>query len=468
MRSAVNPAMFGRSRVPDNRHHIGAFASIAGNIKQGLDKRRASSLQEDLLATASAATAEQPQALAPPQTIEDRQAELVQGQIDIAEEQQLNATQQKAAQARDQLQRQTTWKTLTSDPEMAGKMMELQKLDPNMAKGVANILVSRDAEQIEGLQREAVAANTFNHNLGALAIDPSVSDADVKNLIRGRAAQLKEQGASFEQLAPLMSMDRDEIHSHARQQMLLSGQAHQIAERAKPMILSKDQVAFDANGQVIASNRVEEQPAPMSEYQRESLALKRQELQGGGNKPLTTSDVRGLNNDVGKIVAPVAAIHAAASSLDGLKESGTATDQIAAIFKFMKSLDPSSSVRESEAGMVFAAEGIAGSIAAQLNQAQGEGGLSKENFSRMVATAKNLANSAIDSGSSEVEGYLSGFGDDIPSKRKDAFRGRLPKRFEDDRPSPELEQARAAIEAGAPREAVIQRMQENGFNTEGL
>ena len=103
---------------------------------------------------------------------------------------------------------------------------------------------------------------------------------------------------------------------------------------------------------------------------------------------------------------------------------------IAMVFKFMKALDPTSVVRESEFATAENSSGVPENVRNIYNKLVNGGKLGAVQVNEFVDTAKGLANSAIDSSTSEVNGFLNTFEGTIP----DGFRGkmlnRIPKRFE--------------------------------------
>ena len=74
--------------------------------------------------------------------------------------------------------------------------------------------------------------------------------------------------------------------------------------------------------------------------------------------------------------------------LAGALQSGSRTDQLAAIFGFMRSLDPGSVVRESETGMLVSSGSVFDRFNAALRSAQKGGSLTPETMNEMLKTAK--------------------------------------------------------------------------------
>lgn len=146
-------------------------------------------------------------------------------------------------------------------------------------------------------------------------------------------------------------------------------------------------------------------------------------------KILTPKEIAGINDKVTGLTKDVVDIEAAAKSLKGLQGTSSPAAQLAAVFKFMKALDPTSTVRESEQGMVYSAEGLAKGLSNKLNQMLGEGGLSPEGFADLVNTSSVMANSAIDSAQRSVGGYLDVLSDKIPEQDLNKLRARVPQKI---------------------------------------
>ena len=151
---------------------------------------------------------------------------------------------------------------------------------------------------------------------------------------------------------------------------------------------------------------------------------------------LSSKDVSGINDKVTALVKPAQEIRQAAVDLKGLGANATPADQIAAVFKFMKALDPTSAVRENEVGMIEGAEGSLKGMANMFNRMIGEGGISEAGFKQIIETSEKLANSAIDSNITEVEKYTNVISDSITPKQLNSLRARVPERFKVAAPPP--------------------------------
>lgn len=224
MRSAVGPNRLKDSIVPSNQTSIALLQNIGASVGDGIKAYQSHKIKDQLLGQARQATAA------------EQEAQLQQGQVDLAERQQVEQTQQQANQKREEIQRQSTWKSITSNPELASKFMTLQNLNPQMAQGVANILLSRDQAEIEGMQQEAIKYNTFARNVATMAADPKISDEQRNATIKAYAAQQVQSGGRVDEIANLMGMNRDEIYGWGAQQMTLSNETYQIGEQSKEVL----------------------------------------------------------------------------------------------------------------------------------------------------------------------------------------------------------------------------------------
>ncbi len=145
---------------------------------------------------------------------------------------------------------------------------------------------------------------------------------------------------------------------------------------------------------------------------------------------LKPEKVAGVNDKVTALIQDVQGIRGAAVSLEALEKRGTPAAQVAAVFKFMKALDPTSTVRDSELGLVYSAEGAAQGMANKLNALLGEGELSESGFRDLVDTAKGMANSAINTATISVDGYLNVLDDKLSAKDMAQMKARVPSALE--------------------------------------
>ena len=141
-------------------------------------------------------------------------------------------------------------------------------------------------------------------------------------------------------------------------------------------------------------------------------------------KPLAIKDVQGINKDITSLTKNTKEIVQAGKDLQALKARGTPAAQLAAVFKFMKALDPTSVVRESEQGMVYAAQGPAEALAGKINGLLGEGKLTEAAFSDVVDTSVDLANKTVSATSIELDNFLNTY--DLTDEQREKFDARIP------------------------------------------
>ena len=145
---------------------------------------------------------------------------------------------------------------------------------------------------------------------------------------------------------------------------------------------------------------------------------------------LTTDDKLKYNKEVTNFLKDTKKINQAAKDLTALQSTSSPTDQLAAIFKFMKSLDPTSVVREGEQQMARSTGGPADAFIGYINQVKGEGGLTPVAFKNMVNTAITLSNASVDGSVIEVGEFLDTFGDDIGQNFRTKLMDRIPEKIQ--------------------------------------
>lgn len=140
-------------------------------------------------------------------------------------------------------------------------------------------------------------------------------------------------------------------------------------------------------------------------------------------------DRLGINKDVTALIKGSSDIHSAAKSMLKLKASSSPASQLAAIFKFMKALDPTSVVREGEQQMARNTGGPADYLVGVVSQLQGEGSLPPKVFADMVQTSVDMADSAVDSSGIEITNYLDTYESTLPDSFKQKLIKRIPQRI---------------------------------------
>jgi len=143
-----------------------------------------------------------------------------------------------------------------------------------------------------------------------------------------------------------------------------------------------------------------------------------------GMTSLKASDVKGINSDVTAFVKPWKEVYRAAKDLDALGKAKTPAGQMAMIFKFMKALDPASTVRETEFQAAQNTTGMPDRIFNMVQKASSGIFLSEKQVKEFVDTAKIMSNSRAENVTGEVNDYLAPYGSMIDDKRRAAFLNR--------------------------------------------
>ena len=137
-----------------------------------------------------------------------------------------------------------------------------------------------------------------------------------------------------------------------------------------------------------------------------------------------------LNKEISTITKDATMIHRTAQDLERLSKIKSGPAAISMVYKFMKSLDPTSVVREGEFATAERAAGVPDTVLNYYNRLVNGERLPDSVIAEFVDTSKNLANTAIDSAEVEVNDYMSTFGDDFDQDFATRLKARVPKRFE--------------------------------------
>lgn len=168
----------------------------------------------------------------------------------------------------------------------------------------------------------------------------------------------------------------------------------------------------------------------------DALAAKKNEKGGLGAK-----DRQSINKDITGFIKDADSIKGAAEDLEVLKNIGSGPAAVAAVFKFMKVLDPASVVKEDEFATAENSAGVPQAIRNMFNRLQSGERLGQSQFDQFINTAQGLANSAISSAQENVDGYLTTFEDTLPKSFVTKVRQRAPTLFEIQQPEPVQAQA---------------------------
>lgn len=197
-----------------------------------------------------------------------------------------------------------------------------------------------------------------------------------------------------------------------------------------------------------------EQGTPEFQDAMKSLIFKDTE----GKTSLKASDIKGINADISKLTSEYKGVYNAAKDLEKLGKLKSAPAQMAMIFKYMKSLDPASTVRESEYASAQNTTGIPERLMNYYNKAVDGSLLNDVQIKEFVNVAKELSNSRAENVEANVADYLAPYGNIIDEDRKKAFQNRAGvKVFDISSPTlaaPEVQAPAAAAQAFANAPAV--------------
>ena len=147
-------------------------------------------------------------------------------------------------------------------------------------------------------------------------------------------------------------------------------------------------------------------------------------------KKLEFKDVKDLQDKVTSLTKDASATKIAADQLATLGKLKNPAAQTALLTKFMKTLDPASTVTATEQGMVANASGPAEAIAGLINKVTGQGPLSEDVINDIIVTGQSLANDAIRGSDTAVREYMDVYGHTVDDETKEKLFQRIPKLLE--------------------------------------
>ena len=282
-----------------------------------------------------------------------------------------------------------------------GKIGALARLDPDKAIALSKAvgIPLDDAGRLNNFMGTAVAANKLVQAGLTQEATQFVSEAadKIEALAGpGQASRMRDMATRLQSGDP-----------QAFEQL---SQLAQAFDPTKPVTLAKDATLVDpVTGRTIAAG-----------------IKTPEELPGD----IDFKAFRTLNNDVTALIAEPLKIRRAAERLEKIGETKSPTDQLAAIFTFMKALDPTSVVREGEQQAARSTGGPADQFVGLINQIKGEGALPVAVFNNMIATAKRLSDEASKGSRLELTSSLDAFGSRLRDEDKLRLLDRVPGIFD--------------------------------------
>lgn len=299
-------------------------------------------------------------------------------------------------------------------------LSELYDVDPRLALQIGEQINARSAQDINDFLRDAKVTQGY--------LD-SGNEQGALNFLQQRNNTLKMLGRDNSNTVNAIDLIRSGNSDQARQFIATITGA---VDNSKISPLDQEKLGLERERLRLREEEIGlQRQNKRDDFQLslEELALKRQKLAEKPQDQIKLSELRGISSDVTKVLTDAKGIRNAASRLDKISKTKSSTDQLAAIFSFMKALDPTSVVREGEQEQARRTGGATDAFIGYINQIQGEGGLPPRVFDEMVLTAKRLANQSIDDVSVEVDSFLLPFEDRIPEKFVRDTKKRKPKRF---------------------------------------
>jgi hypothetical protein len=182
----------------------------------------------------------------------------------------------------------------------------------------------------------------------------------------------------------------------------------------------------DMSGYTFNPNTGEYTMSPEVFGQLESKATKERDAALAKDRYVDAKVRKSINTDVTSLTNDSKMISQAYTDLSKLKESSSPTDQLAAVFKLMKALDPESVVREGEQAQARSTGGPADSLVGLYNKLWGGGSLPPNAFTDMVNTSRLLADSQNTATTKVVSSYLDTYEETLPPSLIKKLKARVP------------------------------------------
>lgn len=249
-----------------------------------------------------------------------------------------------------------------SNPANLRTVQRMAKLDPQAAQFGLQILKLRSEAELKDVQQQAAEASNF-YQAVLDSQDPVERNRFITQTIRER----EEAGKDTTKLRELVSLTPDKQKLFARRQMILSGDAKLLADDGIDALIKRTELD---NKLLERDQRLRD----LAQGKYEHVASMRDDFVKQSQRFITVRD--------------------SFSSLQNALAQASASGDIAAIFSFMKSLDPTSSVREGEQATAKNAGGIDERVRSLYNESLGKGGLTPERRAEMLKTARGQYDTA--------------------------------------------------------------------------
>ena len=317
--------------------------------------------------------------------------------------------------------------------QVEGLLQQASTGDANALNQLSGIApgVAQQFQQFQGEQtRQAQLADerrTQSLVEGAVQLKSLPTDQERLNFLKGRKSDLtgKLPTNDTDELINLYETGQAAQANALIDSAVATGQQRglikaPVQQKAQPFQKGDKGLVFNPNTGTFSVDAVAKQR--IDEVANKAKAV-------GG---LNFKDRQSLNKDVTNIIKNTVGINNTAKDLSKLGELGTGPASIALVFKFMKALDPTSVVRESEFATAENSAGVPEGVRNMYNKMVSGERLGDKQIQQFVETAKVLSNTATQSSNEEISSLLNTFGDTIPEKFKQNLLKRIPKAFDTD------------------------------------
>jgi hypothetical protein len=305
----------------------------------------------------------------------------------------------------------------------------LAAIDPARANQIQTYLSSlSEADRTEDMRENNVMTKTA---LNALTLP----EGERRNYLQQQRDVAANDGRSTDRIDGALAGDdaslTQALNFQAREgQTVESLYKAQFPEDAKPVPTQKAE-----GGMVFNPNTGSYSVDPIAKARLEELALKTQ----NGVVTLDAKDRQSIGKDITNMIKGTVEIRNTAQDLERLGTIGGGPPAIAMVYKFMKSLDPASVVKEGEFITAEQSSGLPTQVSNFYNKLVKGERLEPGQILEFVNTAQQLANSAIDSSTTEVSKFMDTFEGTIPESFIGKTKERLPVRFNTGKKAPSIE-----------------------------
>lgn len=308
-------------------------------------------------------------------------------------------------------------------------MVGLLASNPEQLQTIQGLMGFRD-------QRQRQAIGNVASQLTAALDSGNVQGA--ADAIQSNAEALQAMGQDPAALLQQLQQDPTALRKGAYSLMLLTMSPDQVMahkQKLEDQQLRRDQMQVQLRGQDItvrgqdmSAGTAAADRMARAELKAADLDMKLKEL---GMKPtLDAKDIKGINSDISSFKKDADVMYGAATDLQTIRENATPAAQLAAIFKFMKALDPTSVVREGEQVMLQKTGGIYDSVGNYVSRLNNGSRLNADQLKDLANTAKRLANSSASTVNKSIDDYLSTYGENLSEGQKRLFTRRKVKTFD--------------------------------------